>query len=317
MYLSFYQLKEEPFRLTPDPRFVHLSEPHQAALTVLLEGILFRKGLIMVTGPIGTGKTTLLHTALQMFADIPKQKMPIKSALVFNPTLTRDEFLEMMLEEFEVECSAASKPKRLSALHQMLLETQRLGGTGVLFIDEAHLLTPELLEEIRLLGNADTHHEKLLQIVLSGQPELARVMNRPELAALQQRIAARAFLRPLNLGEVRIYVNERLHFAGLTGESPFGGPALESILRFSTGVPRLINLICDASLTLGYREQRRTIQSDLVEEVATQLGLVEASELVVRKEPVPVPVAKGSEVPKSIVDSLIETMKQNRSAALR
>jgi general secretion pathway protein A len=317
VYLSFYQLKDEPFRLTPDPRFVHLSEPHQSALTVLLEGILFRKGLVMVTGPIGTGKTTLLHTALQMLTDIPKQKMSIKSALIFNPTLTRDEFLEMMLEEFEVECSSSSKPKRLSALHNMLLDTQRRGGTAVLFIDEAHLLTPELLEEIRLLGNADTHHEKLLQIVLSGQPELTTIMNRRELSALQQRIAARAFLRPLNLSEVRVYVAERLHFAGLDGTSPFTSEALESVLCFSTGVPRLINLICDASLTLGYREQRKLIQPETVEEAAVQLGLVEAPVVAVQKETIPFPVAKRVEAPKSIVDSLIESMKNNRSVALR
>ncbi|HEV2991210.1 MAG TPA: AAA family ATPase, partial [Candidatus Angelobacter sp.] len=153
MYLAFYGLKDEPFRLTPDPRYLHMSEPHKAALTVLLEGILYRKGLVMITGPIGTGKTTLIHTALQMLTDISKQKMPIKSALLFNPVLTRDEFLEMMLDEFEVNCTATSKPRRLAALHDMLLETQRRGGTAVLFIDEAHLLSPELLEEIRLLGN--------------------------------------------------------------------------------------------------------------------------------------------------------------------
>ena len=317
MYLSFYGLKDEPFRLTPDPRFVHFSEPHQSALTVLLEGILFRKGLVMVTGPIGTGKTTLLHTALQMLTDIPKQKMEIKSALIFNPTLTRDEFLEMMLEEFEVECSSPSKPKRLAALHHMLLDTQKQGGTAVLFIDEAHLLTPELLEEIRLLGNADTHHEKLLQIVLSGQPELATMMNRRELSALQQRIVARAFLRPLNFAEVRVYVAERLNFAGLSGSSPFSAAALESILCFSTGVPRLINLICDASLTLGYREQCKLIHPGLVEEAAVQLGLVEAVVPVAQKDTIAFPVAKSVEAPKSIVDSLIETMKQNRSMALR
>src|SRR5271163_777329 len=210
MYLSYYQLKEEPFRLTPDPHFLHLSEPHQTALTVLLEGILYRKGLVMITGPIGTGKTTLVHTALSMLNDVSKQRMPIKSALMFNPTLTREEFLEMMLDDFEVSCPSTSKPRRLAALHQMLLDSQRRGGTAVLFIDEAHLLTAELLEEIRLLGNADMHKEKLLQIVLSGQPELVTLMNRRELSALQQRIAARASLRPLSLPEVQTYIAKRL-----------------------------------------------------------------------------------------------------------
>ena len=319
MYLEYYELKEEPFRLTPDPHFLHLSGPHQNALTVLLEGILYRKGLVMITGPIGTGKTTLVHTALKMLTDVSKQKMPIRSALMFNPTLTRDEFLEMMLEDFEVSCPSASKPKRLLALQQMLLETQRQGGTAVLFIDEAHLLTSELLEEIRLLGNADTHNEKLLQIVLSGQPELVTMMNRRELSALQQRIAARASLRPLNLPEVRAYVGERLHFAGLQGSSPFGAGSLEQVLHFSTGVPRLINLLSDACLTLGFKAQQRTILPDLVEEAAISLGLVAPTPAIsdLEKKVLPAPVAAASSTPRSIVDTLIETMKQSREMAVR
>jgi general secretion pathway protein A len=315
MYLSFYQLKDEPFRLTPDPRFLHLSESYQAALTVLLEGILYRKGLVMITGPIGTGKTTLIHTALQMLSDFSKHRLPIRSALLFNPTLTRDEFLEMMLEEFEVNCTSSSKPRRLMALHQMLLETQRQGGTAVLFIDEAHLLSSELLEEIRLLGNADTHKEKLLQIVLSGQPELLTMMNRRELSALQQRIAARSHLRPLSQGETRAYVTERLHLAGLTGPSPFPIDTLEAILRYSTGVPRLINLICDACLALGFRTQRRMIQPDLVEEVAVSLNLAEPTPLPEKKAP-SASLPERASAPRSIVDTLIESMRQRRATAL-
>lgn len=317
MYLDFYGLKDEPFRLTPDPRFIHLSTPHQAALTVLLEGILYRKGLVLMTGPIGTGKTTLLHTALQMLTDIPRQKMIIRTALIFNPTLSRDEFLEMMLEEFEIECPSTSKPKRLNALHQMLLDTQRQKGTAVLFIDEAHLLSSELLEEIRLLGNADTHHEKLLQIVLSGQPELSALMNKKELSALQQRVAGRAYLRPLTLPEVSSYVEERLRLAGLTGASPFCGSAMEGILQHSTGVPRLINLLADACLTIGFKRQRKTIQPDTVDEAAMNLGLIEVKPPVVERNLLVMPVPEGPRIPNSIVDSLIDSMKRNRSAALR
>src|SRR5271157_1394353 len=190
----------------------------------------------MITGPIGTGKTTLIHTALHMLSDSSVQKLPIRSALLFNPTLTRDEFLEMMLEDFEVNCTSSSKPRRLTALYQMLLETQHRGGTAVLFIDEAHLLSSELLEEIRLLGNADTHKEKLLQIVLSGQPELLTMMNRRELSALQQRIAARASLRPLSLPEVQTYIAKRLQYAGSPDISLFSSSAMERILLFSSGV---------------------------------------------------------------------------------
>lgn len=270
MYLSFYGFKDEPFRLTPDPRFLHLSEPHQAALTAVLEGIFYRKGLVMLTGPIGTGKTTLVHSALQIIID---RKMPIKSALLFNPVLSRDEFLEMMLEEFEVRCSSTSKPRRLAALHQMLLDTQRARGTAVLFVDEAHLLSSELLEEIRLLGNADTHEGKLLQIVLSGQPELLTIMQRKELSALQQRIAARANLRPLTVPETKTYVGERLNAAGLQGSSPFPAHTIEAIHGLSGGVPRLINLICDGCLVVGFRKQRAVIQPGMVGEVAASLNL--------------------------------------------
>lgn len=315
MYLEYYELKDEPFRLTPDPRFLHLSGPHQSALTVLLEGILYRKGLVMITGAIGTGKTTLVHTALQILTDQSQQKIPIRSALLFNPTLTRDEFLEMMLEEFEVECTATSKPRRLMALNHMLLSTQRQGGTAVLFIDEAHLLSPELLEEIRLLGNADTHQEKLLQIVLSGQPELVAMMNRRELSALQQRIAARANLRPLSLPEVRSYMTERLHFAGLKGPSPFSDSAVERILLHSSGVPRLINLICDACLSLGFRAKRKTIHSDIVEEAAAAMGLTtEAAVTEMDKKTIAFPT-NGGDGPRSMVDLLIDAMKNNRAAA--
>ena len=316
MYLEYYELKDEPFRLTPDPRFLHLSGPHQSALTVLLEGILYRKGLVMITGAIGTGKTTLVHTALQILTDQSQQNMPIRSALLFNPTLTRDEFLEMMLEEFEIECTATSKPRRLNALNQMLLSTQRQGGTAVLFIDEAHLLSPEVLEEIRLLGNADTHQEKLLQIVLSGQPELVTMMNRRELSALQQRIAARANLRPLSLPEVRSYITERLYFAGLKGPSPFSDLAVERILVHSSGVPRLINLICDACLSLGFRAKRKIIQPDTVEEAAAAMGLItETAAIEPEKKPISFPTS-NSDVPRSMVDLLIDAMKNNRAAAM-
>jgi general secretion pathway protein A len=312
MYAAFYQLRDEPFRLTPDPRYLHLSEPHQAALTSVLEAIFYRKGLVMITGAIGTGKTTLVHAALQLLS---QKQMPIRSALLFNPTLARDEFLELMLDEFEVDCPSSSKPKRLVALQRMLLETQNRGGTSVLFIDEAHLLTTELLEEIRLLGNADTHHEKLLQIVLSGQPELTTMMNRPELSALQQRIASRAHLRPLGRVETGVYIAERLHAAGLIGTSPFSERAVTAIFACAQGVPRLLNLICDACLTLGFKTQRRTIEPDLVQEVAIGLGLAPAdfehSTKKISTEPEP-----GTDaLPKTAVDVLIDAMKRKRGPA--
>jgi general secretion pathway protein A len=276
MYTSFYNLREEPFRLTSDPRFFHLSEPHAAALAALIEAVMRRKGFVLMTGPIGTGKTTVVHTALQILSERAATSHPISSAFILNPTLSREEFLEMILTEFEIPCTGTSKPARLSALQRMLLETQRKGGTSLLLVDEAHLLTPELLEEIRLLSNADTYQEKLLQIVLCGQPELLGILRKPEMRALRQRVASSCSLRPLNLPEVRAYVAERLHSAGYRGATTlFPTQVLEEIVRLTEGVPRLINLLCDACLMNGYKTRRSVVDLTTVEESASEMGLHE------------------------------------------
>ena len=277
MYTAFYQLKEEPFRLTPDPRFLHLADPHRTALKVLLQGVLQRKGFTVVAGPVGTGKTTLLHTALQILTEKSEGRGRLVSAFLVNPTLSPAELLEAVLDEYEINCTATSKPRRLAALHQMLFQTQQQGGTAVLLIDEAHLMTVELLEEIRLLGNTDTYQEKLLQVVLCGQPELFAVLQRPELQALQQRIASTCLLRPLSLPETRAYVAERLHAAGLRGSSPFTGTAVEGIHKLTNGVPRLINLLSDACLMTGFELKRKQIDQLIVDQAAEDvLGLLKA-----------------------------------------
>ena len=314
MYLSYYGFKDEPFRLTPDPRYLHLSEPHQAALTAVLEGIFYRKGLVMLTGPIGTGKTTLVHAALQIIAD---RKMPVRSALLFNPVLSRDEFLEMMLDEFEIHCSFTSKPRRLAALHQMLLDTQRTGGTAVLFIDEAHLLSSELLEEIRLLGNADSREGKLLQIVLSGQPELLTVMLRTELSALRQRIAARANLRPLSMPETKAYVAERLHAAGLQGNTPFPDGIVEAMYSFSGGVPRLINLVADGSLALAFRKEQNPISRETVDEAVISLGLKTPALARTARKMVRAPIWQAKSGPAAVAEdgAMCDSRREHEGAA--
>jgi len=277
MYTNFYNLREEPFRLTSDPRFFHLSEPHAAALATVVEAVMRRKGFVVMTGPIGTGKTTVVHTALQILSERAATSHPISSAFILNPTLSREEFLEMVLTEFEIPCTGTSKPTRLAALQRMLLETQRKGGTSLLLVDEAHLLTPELLEEIRLLSNSDTYQEKLLQIVLCGQPELLGMLHKPQMRALLQRVASSCSLRPLNLAEVRAYVAERLQSAGYRGAiTLFPTQVLEEIVRLTEGVPRLINLLCDACLANGYRTNRPVVDLETVEESASELGLDEA-----------------------------------------
>jgi len=247
---------------------LHLADPHRTALKTLLQGVLQRKGFIVVAGPVGTGKTTLLHTALQILTEKSEGRGRLVSAFLVNPTLTPSELLEAVLDEYEIPTNATTKPRRLAALHQMLFQTQQQGGTAVLLIDEAHLMSVELLEEIRLLGNTDTYQEKLLQIVLCGQPELFAVLQRPELQALQQRIANTCLLRPLTLPEARAYVAERLHAAGLRGASPFTGTAVEKIHSLSGGVPRLINLLSDGCLTLGFEKKQKMIDQGIVDQAA-------------------------------------------------
>lgn len=321
MYTTFYNLREEPFRLTSDPRFFHLSEPHAGALAALIEAVMRRKGFVLMTGPIGTGKTTVVHAALQILTERATTANPISSAFILNPTLSREEFLEMILTEFEIPCTGTSKPARLSALQRMLLDTQRRGGTSLLLVDEAHLLTPELLEEIRLLSNADTYQEKLLQIVLCGQPELLDILRRPEMRALRQRVASNCSLRPLNLVEVRAYVTERLHSAGYRGAvTLFPTQILEEIVHLTKGVPRLINLLCDACLMNGYKSRRPAVDLVTVEESASELGLQEA----LMEEAAEASVARSGGMARdaemtedaaigSALDRLVHAMKQ-RSA---
>jgi general secretion pathway protein A len=268
MYLKFYGLREEPFRLTPDPNFLHLAEPHREVLTALIQAIVYRRGFLVVTGPVGSGKTTLLHTTLRILAHKFSGSKRVETAFLVNPTLTREEFLESVLDEFEVHCNDTSKPRRLVALHEHLLETQRRGGTSVLIVDESHLLTPELAEEIRLLSNLDSPSEKLIQIALVGQPELDRLLASPQLSALRQRVAVCKCLRALAPTEMSLYVAERLKVAGLSGGSPFLDSALDEVYHLSQGIPRLINLLCDSCLWLGFQSGRRQIAADLVRAVA-------------------------------------------------
>lgn len=277
MYLNFFNLREPPFRLTPDPKFLHLAEPHRDVLYELIRGVVFRKGFVMATGPVGTGKTTLVHTTLKILNQRLYPGGRLLSAFLVNPTLKRDEFLEYLVQEFEIKCSGTTKPARLAALNQAFLQHFKNGGTSVVFVDEAHLLSSEVLEELRLLNNIDTYREKLLQIVLVGQPELLTVLQRPELAALQQRIASRCKLRSLSFAEARTYIAQRLHCAGLKGETPFTTPALETVYRWSNGVPRVINLICDKAMTIACERQIKQVIPQIIEEAGEFLGLVRAS----------------------------------------
>lgn len=277
MYSNFYGLKQDPFRLTPDPRFLHLAEPHRNALRAMVEGVAGRKGLQVAIGPIGTGKTTLLYCLQHILLHEATREQPLRTAFVVNPTLTTDELFESLFDELEIHASAATKPARLRALHDLLLASHKSHSAVVLIIDEAHLMSPELIEEVRLLMNLDNYPVNVLQIILSGQPELLPLLMKPELAALRQRISVVTKLRPLTLMESRAYIAERLHVAGLHGENPFTTPALEEVHRLTNGVPRLINSMCDHTLTVGFRRQLKKIGSDCVLEAADEMGLMQLS----------------------------------------
>jgi general secretion pathway protein A len=273
MITTYFNLKDEPFRLTPDPRFLHLASTHGEVLTAVVQAILRRKGFMVVSGPIGAGKTTLLHAALQIVSQKSVSGAPISSAFIVNPLLAPNEFLETLLLDFEISCTSTSKPARLSALHKAFMETQRRGGTSVLLVDEAHLLSLELFEEIRLLTNVETYHEKLLQVVLCGQPELLPVLQLPRLRPLQQRVAVSCELRPLTFQETESYIAERLRKAGLHGLSPFTTQSVNRIHQFSGGIPRLINLLCDGCLTAAYEHRRSQIDLAIVGEAESKLDV--------------------------------------------
>ncbi|HEX4605162.1 MAG TPA: AAA family ATPase [Candidatus Angelobacter sp.] len=292
MYSSFYGLKQDPFRLTPDPRFLHLAEPHRNTLRAMVEGVAGRKGLQVAIGPIGTGKTTLLYCLQHILSHEATRERPLRTAFVVNPALTADELFESLFDELEIHASAATKPARLRALHELLLQSHKSNSAVVIIIDEAHLMPPELIEEVRLLMNLDNYPVNVLQIILSGQPELLPLLMKPELAALRQRISVTTKLRALTLMETRAYIAERLHVAGLRGESPFTTPALEEIHKQTNGVPRLINSVCDHTLAIGFRRQTKRIGPDFVIEAAEEMGLIQLSAISMENTASPMGLAQ-------------------------
>ena len=280
MYSAYFGLNKEPFRLTPDPRFLHLAEPHRNTLKSMLEGVSLRKGLQVALGPIGTGKTTLLYCLQHILAHESKPERPIRSAFIVNPVLTQEELFETLCDELEMTCSSASKPARLRAFHELLLDSHRHGGSVVIIIDECHLLPPALVEEIRLLLNLDNYPVNTLQVILCGQPELAELLMKPQSAALRGRVAVVSKLRPLTLAECRAYIAERLYVAGLRGNIPFNTAALEEIYRKAGGVPRLINLLCDKAMMMAFRHQARSIGPETVLLAAEDSSLSDSLPLI-------------------------------------
>jgi type II secretory pathway predicted ATPase ExeA len=270
MYKSFFGLKESPFNVNPDPRYLFFTKQIEETLTGLMYGIQTHKGFITLTGEVGTGKTTLINRLLDWL-----RQRRARTAFLFNSRMNTSQLFDFILAEFEIACDSKSKSQQLMKLNQWLLERYRMGETVVLIVDEAQNLTFPVLEEIRLLTNLETSTEKLLQIVLSGQPELEERLRLPELRQLRQRIMLRCKTAQLTKGETRDYISQRLKIAGASAESIFSPQALDTIHLYSMGIPRVINLICEHSLVNAFVENQRPIQSKIIEEVAREFQLDE------------------------------------------
>lgn len=269
-YLQHFSLEKSPFSLTPDPQFLFLTPQHREALAALFFGITARKGFMVMTGAAGTGKTTLIKKLLQSLSATSGH-----FSVIINPALTRSELLECILMDFGVKDIPSSKALRLYLFKDMLVKANLEGKISVLVVDEAHLLGPDLIEEIRLLSNFETPEQKLLQIVLAGQKELNNILNLPSMTQVRQRVAIRMRLDPLDRGDIERYLRIRWTRAGAHHPLPFSPDAIESIARLSAGVPRLINAICDAALINAYGSGKREIRAAGIAEVATDLQLAD------------------------------------------
>jgi type II secretory pathway predicted ATPase ExeA len=286
-------LVENPFNVNPDPRYLFLTRHSEEALACLNYGVQNRKGFVLLTGEVGTGKTTLLNKLLDQLS-----KEGVSTAFVFNPRMNVSQFFDFMMADFGIPCDGLSsrnmKSQVLLRLNQWLLERYQRGGTAALIVDEAQNLSPQVLEEIRLLTNLETSTEKLLQIILSGQPELEQKLNQPQLRQLRQRITLRCRTYPLTLEETRGYIASRLRIASATkdeaaGRDVFTEDAVQAVHNYSKGIPRVINLICEHALISAFVDQRMPIGSSTIDEVAREFQLHEVEPIA----PAPGPNGEG------------------------
>src|SRR5580692_12263141 len=265
MYKSFFGLKDNPFNVNPDPRFLFLTKETEEALSGLMYGVQNRKGFITLTGEVGTGKTTLINRLLEWL-----HERRVRTAFLFNSRMNTNQLFDFILAEFGIPCDSSTKSQQLMRLNQWLLERYRDGETTVLIVDEAQNLSYPVLEELRLLTNLETSTDKLLQIVLSGQPELEEKLKLPQLRQLRQRIMLRCKTSPLSKEQTQDYIVERLRIAGADGPVIFSPEAVAMVHKYSVGIPRVINLLCEHSLINAYVEQQRPISAKTVEEVAKE-----------------------------------------------
>ena len=268
MYNAYFGFSESPFNLSPDPAFFYRSVQHEEALANLIYGVQSRKGFIVLTGEVGTGKTTMLE-CLRDFLD----SQYIEFAFIFNSRVTTDQFFEMIAYDLDLRCPKNSKTEVLFALNHLLLHQADQGRTTVLIVDEAHNLEWEVLEEIRLLGNLENRTGKLLQIILSGQPELDRKLEAPNLRNLKQRIVLRCGLQPFSLDETVDYISSRLEKGGMAHQTVFPPDLLSEIHLRAQGIPRLINAICDNLLLTCFAMEARVATIEMLEEVSNDMRL--------------------------------------------
>jgi general secretion pathway protein A len=266
IYNAYFGFAENPFEISPDPEFLYRSPQHEEALANLIYGVRGRKGFIVLSGEVGTGKTTMLECLRDYL-----ESQRIEFAFIFNSRLTPEQFFEMMAFDFDLQCDRKSKPEVLFALNSLLIQQAERGRTTALIVDEAHNLDWEVLEEIRLLGNLENRHGKLLQIILAGQPELDRKLDASNLRQLKQRIVLRCTLDPLSPDEVIAYIDTRLARAGMPNQTVFPLDVLDEIYVRSRGIPRLINLLCDNLLITAFAMEQRTTTLQMLDEVCRDL----------------------------------------------
>jgi general secretion pathway protein A len=269
MYNGFFGFQEDPFNLSPDPAFLYRSNQHEEALANLIYGVQSRKGFIVLTGEVGTGKTTMLECLRDYL-----EQAGVEFAFVFNSRINSDQFFEMIAYDLDLRCDRTSKTEVLFALNQLLIQQANEGRTSVLIVDEAHNLEWDVLEEIRLLGNLENPRiGKLLQIILSGQPELDRKLDAPNLRQLKQRIVLRCNLQPLTLKESSEYIESRLTHCGVPNQTIFPEPVLAEIHLRTQGIPRLINAVCDNLLLNAFAQESKTASLEMLEEVSKDMRL--------------------------------------------
>jgi general secretion pathway protein A len=268
MYAAYFGLKENPFNLSPEPRYLFLSEHHRDALNCLIYGIQEKKGFVLLSGGIGLGKTTICRSLLESLDD------SVETALIFNTAISDMDLLETVLTEFGIKSRKSSKTKKyyIDALNKFLLKNFGEGKTAVLLIDEAQNLSHVVLEQLRMLSNLETEREKLLQIILIGQPELNDTLMLPVLRQLNERITVRYALQPLCLQEVRNYIEHRLKVAQGPGSLEFTEGAFNLIYSFSEGIPRRINALCDRALLIAYTKNVSTINRKIVKLAVADIG---------------------------------------------